>query len=75
MIKKGGNNYRVKYYELKRTHISDEEDETAREENRGACDCERQEETSGIVHESSDHRADCQTKVEGGVAPSLQKVL
>ena len=64
-----------KYYEVKRTHIGDEEDKTAGQENRGACNCERQEETSGIVHESSDHRADCQTKVEGGVAPSLQKVL
>ena len=63
------------YWDLLRycqgTHIGDEEDKTAREEDGGACHGERQEEASGVVHESSDHRTDCQAKVERGVAPSL----
>ena len=57
------------------THVGDEEDETAREENGSACDCKGEEETSGVVHESSDHRTDCQTKVERCVAPSLHSVV
>ena len=57
------------------THIGDEEDETAGEEDGGACDGERQEETSGVVHESSDHWTNRQTKVERGVTPGLHSVV
>ena len=46
------------------THISDEEDETAGEENGSASDGKRQEEASRVVHEGSDHRPNCEAKVE-----------
>merc|ERR1719500_2320147 len=51
--------------------IGDEEDETAGEENGSACHGKRQKEASRVVHEGSDHRPDCEAKVERGVAPGL----
>ena len=57
------------------THIGDEEDETAGEENGSACHGKRQKEASRVVHEGSDHRPDCEAKVERGVAPGLHNVV